>query len=205
MQGNHKKPGQVIQVPRFSVTWSFVAALSVIFLTALYYWGDQRRQDTLEFFIWASGVCGGLLSAYYVWEGLKTTVAQREELRKERSIDEALTFICRWNDPGLARTRERWRKLGREIAESNVQNLPEFVAADMERRTVVADVLNFYEEMAYAARRGTADITTLRELFDTVVLDYYETYRPWVAHRRKADGKPTAWEHLEWLYDQWKR
>ena len=81
--------------------------------------------------------------------------------------------------------------------------VPALLKGDMEKRTVVADVLNFFEEMAYACRSGAADLTTLRTVFNFVALKYYRTARPWIEFRRKEESAQ-AWAEFEWLCDQWK-
>lgn len=81
------------------------------------------------------------------------------------------------------------------------QNDVALIKDNIEIRTVVADVLNFFEEMGYAAKSGAADLQTL-EPFSGLAVDYYRTTQAWIHYRQKEtqDG----WKEFEWLCDQWK-
>jgi hypothetical protein len=179
-----------------------LALAFVVLLTLLFHYGDMRTQETLKFFVPVGALAGGALSVRYAWLGLRTGLEQRQRARTEQKIAMALTFVQRWNDPNLAKLRKDWRELIDGML-ADPSGVPALLKGDMEKRTVVADVLNFFEEMAYACRSGAADLTTLRTVFNFVALKYYRTARPWIEFRRKEESAQ-AWAEFEWLCDQWK-
>ena len=78
------------------------------------------------------------------------------------------------------------------------------LANDEHKKTVAADVLNFFEELAFAVRSGFADNETLKKIHRGLALHYYSVISPWINRIRKDNHQQTAYEHFEWLRDAWK-
>jgi hypothetical protein len=195
--------GSVAKIPTISVGVSFLAAVGVAILTLMFYRGSKDTRDTLNFFVLAGALAGGVVSAFYLWAGVKTTIAQRHAAAAEQKIQFALQFLTRWNDPDMGKLRREWRELMAEI-EAAPKGIVVLIEHDMPKRTIVADVLNFFEEMGYAARSDAADLATLRQSFHYLSLTYFRLTRPWIEFRRSPVGAGTAWSNFEWLCDQWK-
>lgn len=196
--------GTVVKIPQFPVSVTALVGVAVVVLTVWFWKGGKDVRETLTFFVLAGALAGGAVSAFYLWAGVKTAILQRRASAEEQKIQFALLFVTRWNDPNMAETRLAWRKLIEEI-ETNQTGIVALIKDDVVRRTIVADVLNFFEEMGYAAKSGAADCETLRESFYSVVLKYFKIARPWIEHRREPPlSSTTAWTYFEWLSDQWK-
>lgn len=197
-----EKPGSLFSV-RATIGCSIVAIIGVLVLTGAYWKGTTDTRETLEFAVLAGALAGGLLSAYYVWYGLGTALKQRAEAQEQERIKTALNFVTRWNDPRMAESRHKWRTILDEFRKDPAAT-QRSLQQDLTKRTVVADILNFFEEMAYSAISGAADMDTLQEMFDHVCLDYFSTLRPWIEIRRKETGSKGAWGQMERLCDLWK-
>jgi hypothetical protein len=191
-------------IPSVPVYWSVLTVALVAGATVAFWKGDQDLREVLNFLVLASAVGAGSLSAYYVWAGLKTSVAQRNEILREEKVNRAMAYLTRWNDGSNSEVRTKWLAILAQL-EATPPLAPASLLADMEKRAVVASVLNFCEELGYAARTRAADMKTLEELFKGLCLRYYKATRPWIEFRRTgSNGSSKAWSHFEWLHDQWK-
>jgi hypothetical protein len=193
--------GKVIQVPEFPVNITWLVVLAVIGITAWFWKGSKDVRETLNFFVLAGALAGGVVSAFYLWAGVKTAILQRRQSADERRIEFALQFLARYNDPAMARLLRRWRQLSDEM-DASAHGLVVLIQHDIPRRTIIADLLNFFEEMGYAAYSKAADLPTLQAVFKSVALDCYERTTPWIKNRRATNRH--AWKNVEWLCDQWK-
>ncbi len=75
--------------------------------------------------------------------------------------------------------------------------------ADPHKRSVVQDVLNHFEELALAVRRGIVDEAVLKDYFRFVVIDYFSVFEDWVRKLRAEARNPAGYAELEWLRDRW--
>jgi Domain of unknown function (DUF4760) len=195
-------PGEIVEV-RVVVTASILLLISVVALTCIYV-KEPTWQPGIRFFGGAAGVAAGILSAYYVGRGLKVTIEQRDRALKDDKITTAFDLARCWNDPNLTQLRAEWRGVLDEVDGKTGDEVCE-ILRDRQKRTVATDVLNFFEELAYAARSETADIETLRNILRSIVERYYSAMSPWIDRHRRDKHQPTAFEHLEWLRNQWKQ
>jgi hypothetical protein len=69
----------------------------------------------------------------------------------------ALRFIERWNDPKLAELRNQWHEIYYDLKTLQPDDVILRIEKDMHARTVVADMLNFCEEIAHAVKAKAAD------------------------------------------------
>lgn len=196
-------PGEILRL-EVPISVSVTLILAVAILTIVYsMWTDAR--STIKFLGASIGVAAGVLSAYYIGRGLRVTIEQRDRALTDEKISRAFGLLSRWNDPNFAELRKKWRVLLEEIEGKTDDQVCEVIAPHIDKRTVIADVLNFYEEMGYAARSGVVDLETLKQLFKSIVIRYYTSIRPWIEKYRKEKHQETAFEHFEWLKKQWER
>jgi hypothetical protein len=200
LNGKTSSPGEIVKL-HVPVTASILLIVAVALLTVLYSQEPTWRSN-IRFLGAATGVAAGILSAYYVGHGLKITIEQRDRSLTAEKISRAFLLASRWNEPNLAKLREDWRAIVTEVSGENENDVCDILEADGHKKTVASDVLNFFEELAYAARSGVADMDTLKNVHRSIVLRYYAAITPWIARIRR--DQPTAYEHFEWLRDQWK-
>src|SRR5258705_110093 len=99
------RPGEVrLRMPEVTVRLSLLLAVAVVALTWLYAVNVEWR-PVVTFAGVASGVAGGLLSAYYVGRSLKTTIEQREHALIQQQVERAFEFVRRRNDPNFGALR----------------------------------------------------------------------------------------------------
>jgi Domain of unknown function (DUF4760) len=113
----------------------------------------------------------------------------------------ALHFIERWNDPKLADARKQWHQIYYDLKRLQLADTVARIDGDESARTAVADMLNFYEEIAHAVNTRAADETLIRRLLCDTIRDYYATFLPWIEHRRAT--RPDAWEEIKLMLDRW--
>lgn len=204
MPSEAKAPGQLLKLKfNITITISIALTIAVAILTYLYVTRPSWH-SALEFSGAAVGVAAGMLSAYYIGRGLKITIEQRDTALKDEKISRAFVYLQRWNEPSFAAVRSQWRELVDEIEGKSDPEICAILKISHPKRTTTADVLNFFEEVSYAARSGVADVETLRFLLRSVVERYFSAIWPWVEHRRTTRHQPTLYEHFEWLREQWK-
>jgi len=198
---NAASPGEIFKL-QFPVTVSLLLLIAILLLTAGFIWVPNWRSQ-IEFFGISAGVGAGILSAYYVGRGLQITIEQRDKALSDEKISRAFSIAARWNEPNLARTREQWRRLLDEIEGKDAAEVCDILNRDPHKKAVAADVLNFFEEVGYAARSGVIDMGTLKNVHRSLVIHYFSTILPWIEKIRRDKHQPTAYEHFEWLSDQW--
>ena len=199
--GSKKSPGDVVKL-NVVVTFALLLAIAVIVLTWIFA-AKPSWQPAMKFLGAATGVAAGILSAYYIGSGLKVTIEQRDQSLLDEKISRAFKFARSWNDPNLTDLRAKWRAVLDEVDGKTGDEVCH-ILTDHAKRTVATDVLNLFEELAYAARSGVADIETLRNVLRSIVERYFSAMEPWITRHRRDKHQPTAFEHLEWLRNEWK-
>lgn len=201
-QKNDRSPGKIMTL-KLPITVGLLLFVGAIVLT--YFFATQLSwRPEIEFFGAAIGVAAGILSAYYVGRGLSVTIEQRNRSLTTEKISKAFELAQRWNEPNFAKLRGEWRALLSEIDGKEESEVCKLLDNDHGRRTVAIDVLNYFEEVAYAARSGVADLETLKNVHRSITIHYYSAISPWIDKRRRDRHQPTAYEHFEWLKEQWK-
>ncbi len=196
-----QSPGEIVKL-QVSLTVSILLGGAVIVLTALFVLKPTWRPGVV-FFGAATGVAAGMLSAYYIGIGLKITIHQRDKGLVDERVARAFELAQRWNEPNFAEVREHWRSLLDEINEKNANEVYA-ILENKHKKTIAADVLNFFEELSYAARSGVAEMETLKSVHRSIIVRYYSALSPWIDKIRRDGPQPTAYEHFEWLRNEWK-
>jgi hypothetical protein len=202
MDQNHSElPGRFGRVT-FPITASLIlGALCVVVIWLFCEYPTQRI--TLKFGIETVTLAAGMLSAYYIGQGLFQTVTQLEKGLKDAQIITACRFMERWNAPDLAATKGSFRGIiesGKAHDAGYVQNL----LSDDGQRTVVVEVLNFFEEVALSANIGLADDATLSRYFGGALRSYHTTLSPWIQTHRASKARPKMWCEIDNLLHRWQ-
>lgn len=201
-RGRRGSPGELVRM-QVALTASGGLLIIVAIMTCLFIEEPSWRPG-ISFFGVAAGIAAGILSAFYVGRGLEVTIEQRDRALREEKISRAFALAQRWNEPNFAKLREDWRALLDEIEGKDAAVACGIVEGDHHKKTVAADVMNFFEEVAFAARSAVADMETLKNVHRSIVVHYYSTISPWIEKVRRDRRQPTAYEHFEWLTNQWK-
>lgn len=201
--GDDRPPGDLgaLRIP--IKLWVLLGVLIVLFTGIYHFWVAGR--STITFFGVATGVAAGIVSAYYISRGLKVTISQREQALADSRLAVAFDFMKRWDDAHFADQKAEWRRLIDELENKKPSEICDILGSDHDKRTVTVDILNFFEEVGYSAKRGLADIEALEGLFKSIVIKYYNTAEPWIQEHRTNKPQPTAYEHFEWLRNKWRK
>lgn len=194
-------PGQFGKVS-FPITASLILFVLCCVVTWLFYTYSAQR-ETFKFGIEAVTLAAGMLSAYYIGQGLLQTVQQRDRGLKDSQIATACRFMERWNNPELASTKDIFR----QIIDSGKAHNAQYVQNELQdaaKRIVVVEVLNFFEEVALIANMGLADDVTLKRYFIGALGSYHTTLSPWIQTHRASLARPTMWCEIDELLKRWQ-
>jgi len=140
---------------------------------------------------------GGAFALYTYLQGI-------EDRRAKYSQE----LIERWNRAEMLPFRATLRALTEkrlnpaDLARTLGQQLPPDI--DGTRANIVT-ILNFFEEVAIAARTNSANEMRLYEFFDSIVRQTYSHLEDWVRAERKIDNEVHYYSELEALYGKWTK
>jgi hypothetical protein len=184
---NASRPvGQITEI-RFPVGISLILALLVC-VAGLLFWFYPKLHDLLNFLGSAFAMAAGVVAAYYIGKTLKITVRQRDEALLSDKVNKAFSFIHRWNTAPLKERKEWWALLS-QMQGKPAREISEMLKAG-DNRTLVVEVMNFFEEMCLAINENLADEATLVKFFRTMLEGYYSLLSDWINKERTDTVRP---------------
>lgn len=220
MNAPRNADGIVIIQFRFPIAFSAICAISVIVLSAAYYYISQNIKESLIFFAACTAAAGQITASFYTARMLSTSIAQNtlafeqaqtaDKNRKQELEAAAITnrhdvlkytirFGERWNDPSMFNVRDTLREIMEHKGTS--EDLVIFVDS---RRTNIIHLINFLEEIGTAKSLGLIDKEVSREQFDHIVVSSWRKLTQWIEKYRNDRGNKKIWEQYESLFDEWK-
>jgi hypothetical protein len=157
-----KKPstGQILQVNlQLTLTIGIVAICSGILAICAYVqkWLDP---ETLKFIVSTVATSGGITSAFYVAESLRTTKGDKKQ-------DRSLSLVSTWTSPSITIPRESFSKIRRATQqEQSISNHPSIIKKLIEDPSNdkllqdVTTVLNFLEIIATCIKSEVLNVKT---------------------------------------------
>jgi hypothetical protein len=73
------------------------------------------------------------------------------------------------------------------------------------RHPELAEILNLYEFIALAARRGILDPDMIFEIRSNNMITFYEYFLPYIQGVRQRLKRKTIYEHLEWYVEDYAK
>ena len=215
-------PDKLLQINvKFPVKVSALASLILILLTLLFYSEAQSVKETIVFFAVGAAAVGQITTSFFTARLLGSAMQsaeqdlEREKLalaREERTAQreaahdayilrrEALRFGERWNDPAMSSARD----ILREIASRKEDPESELLLFIEKNETAVNHILNFLEEIGTCCRYELVDSVIMKEQFDFVVVNTWDSLYPWIRKQQKKYND-NIWEDSERLYRDWKK
>jgi hypothetical protein len=196
-------PGQIAKV-EFPVGISALLTVGV-FGAAFVFWRYPQSHDLLTFLGSAFAMVAAVVAAYYIGKTLQITVWQRDAGLTSEKVDKAFTYIHRWNTAPLDE-RKQWWSLLNQLQSKKISEINE-ILSEIENRTMVVEVLNFFEEMCLAINEGLADEVTLMKFFRTMLDTYYSLLYNWI-HKQRTDPvrpRPRAFIQFEAVAKKWQQ
>ena len=184
---------------RFPVTFSVVATIGLVLVTAAYAFDTHSAKSTLIFFLAGAAAVGQITASFYTARMLAATLAIRDADMKGQANPSVMQLGSRWNDPAMYHARDALR----EILDHDGSH-DELTKLIDTKRTNVIHILNFLEEIATAVKNEMADAALVKTQFSGVVVLTWSKVIPWIQSHRKKRGQPDIWEDLESVYDSWK-
>ena len=196
-----KKPGELATV-QLPLTVGIVAAVAAVGLAAAFQVFTSYRPLVL-FVAAALGGAASVTSAYYAAEALATTTRQNPEAIQRAKLLAAFQYIQRWNEPAFSETRKQFRTLLAQVRGKPGEELWQLLSADHDKRSVVLDVLNHFEELGLAVKKGILDEDVAKEYFRFIVAEYYSVFQGWIEKLRAHHTYPGAYIEMQSLRDKW--
>lgn len=123
-------------------------------------------------------------------------------------ISRAISYIERLQNRDFIESRLRldfWLASETTIAMSTEQRIAA-IEADKDLQLSIRWMLNFLQEIAVGYRYGLIHHKITYDLFDFIVLHYWEQLEFWVIHcRRRRSNADELYRRLEWLYGRYKQ
>jgi hypothetical protein len=171
-----------------------VAAALVIHRYAI---SGKEDRETISFGV---TVIGAGVAIY----GLMRAADNIRQSNAEKFRSASLNFVERWNSPGYWTVKAEWRKLSEELDPLTPKKRDEILAADIGKRIVAVEILNFYEEMATGINNSSLDGNLLRGYWEPVIINSFERYEYWIRQHRIRKSAPGYFDELEKLAAKWK-
>ncbi len=199
-----KPVGELVQI-KFPIGVSLILFVLVC-LGGVIFWYYPKYRDELTFFGVAFGMAGGVVAAYYIGKTLQITVAQRDEALDADKINKAFSYIHRWNAAPFDE-RKQFRAFLNKIKPLSPSDITKILEAEHAERSIVVDVMNFFEEMSLAVNEGLADEDTLLKFFRDMLEWYYHRFSDWIGKLRTDGGghpRPRVYIQLEQVVKRWQ-
>jgi hypothetical protein len=217
---------------QFPITFSAITSVALLGVTYWYWRVDSDVKNTLIFFLAGAAAVAQITASFYTARILSATLRKderdatqevealaREDAREKRLAaredafekreqereklrlkQAAFRFGERWNDPSMYHARETVR------AVCYVKRTEDELNDYLEKNpTNVIHVVNFLEEIATSCKHGVIDQDVIRNQFDFVVTNTWETLYPWIKKHRTERRAEDIWEDLEGVYHDWSR
>lgn len=178
-------------------------AIAIAGIAAALAFGFSRADsDVRSVIAYGSSLFGAmvaLLTLLYTAQNIK-------QANDEKRSAAAAKFAERWNSPSYLDLKKQWRNLNEEMKMKKLtpEGRSTCLMNDVDKRMIVVEVLNFFEEMAVAVNTNALDAELLKRFFQTVVLRAWDRYGYWVAQYREGDGGRRIYTDLEELVSTWK-
>lgn len=196
--------GQLVKV-EFPLGISVILTLAVI-AAGLVFWFYPRFHDILSFLGSAFAMAAGVIAAYYIGKTLQITVTQRDEGLNSEKINKAFSFIHRWNTAPLEERKQWWALLEQLRSGKSGEEVYQILSV-IENRTMVVEVLNYFEEMCLAVNEGLADEATLMKFFRSMLENYYSLLSDWINRQRtdRTRPRPRVYVQFELVAKKWQQ
>lgn len=172
-------------------------ASAAALLIHLYSISRKEDRETIAFGVTMVGAGIGIY-------GLLKAADNIRQSNAEKFRASSLAFVERWNSPSYWQLKTEWRKLNDELDKLDEKQRDAVLDANVDKRSVAVEVLNFYEEMATSINNGSLDGELLRGYWEPVIIRSFDRYDYWIRQhriRKKADG---YFDELEKLANKWK-
>ena len=149
------------------------------------------------------GALSALAGAIYLARGLILTAQQQEDAMRQRKIENAWQYLERWNNPQYHYVK----MAGVKVIRINETEKPEAVTAKINEdetfRSNVADLLNFFEEIAIGVSMGAVNEDPLKRAFRGLLNLYCMALQDFIEERRKKFNNPRIYNEIENLHKRW--
>jgi hypothetical protein len=132
-------------------------------------------------------------------------VHQRTGALASSKVERAFLFIRRWNEPVLEKRKHDFRTIIDSGKAHDADYLEKHLTQNPELRTIVVEVLNFFEEIGLASNMGLADDETLERYFYGALTSYHSCLEAWIQRHRASIARPKMWIELEQMLTRWHK
>jgi len=195
-------PGRLGEI-HFPLRLSVLLTVLVIVASGLY-WHYPAWRETMVFLGASFAMVAAVLSAYYISDGLRITIEQRDEAIRDARVARAFDLISRWNDADLAEPKHQFREIVDRDDAHDAEKLDAHLDQNNQRKILI-EMMNFFEHMALAANGGFADDDTLKAYYKSSITKYHSKLKAWIEKHRRRKNQPTMFVEIETMVERWNR
>ena len=155
---------------------------------------DAKWKQTIVF---GASIVAGAFGLFSYLKGIE----QGRRQTAERLID-------KWTDPGMTPLRDLVREIteGQTLTSTLMRTTKGAILGgdELQARSKVVGMLNFYEEVAIAVMERSADELMLRRFFRAVICQAFDNLESWIKNERTIDNEGRYYIYLEDLVERWK-
>ncbi|MDE0332849.1 MAG: DUF4760 domain-containing protein [Nitrospinae bacterium] len=183
---------------RFTVHIGLVAIIFVGVIVGVYFFLPAHK-ELATFIAIAVGAASAIVSAFYIAQSVYANVESEQMTR-------TMSLTSEWNTASFFDSKKAVIGLIKPIAAKPREERLKIIQEEIKDNEIlelnITNVLNYLEDLAVLVDKGFVDEETIRELFQTNGLRYYDVFEPWIADLRNRRGN-RLYQGLENLCRKW--
>lgn len=115
----------------------------------------------------------------------------------------AINICGEFHKPEMAKLAVQAKSLIKQFEGKKQDELVSFVESDVDARTGIISVLNFFEKIALSIKFDVADENILRDFYKGVFAWYWHKLYPFIMHRRRESNNNGVFVEFENMISRW--
>jgi hypothetical protein len=146
------------------------------------------------------GGLGVILPVYLnTWQSLENNKIYENKIEFDK-IENSFKIIEKWDDASLLEARRYTRKIQQERNNISNNDLVTNIESNEKLKESVIMVFNYWEKVRLSIEHSRVDEKMIKEALDTVFIDMYERFKPWI-----EKGGDDYKKDIEKLFKRWTK
>ena len=210
------KPGTILRTPNIKSYSIGIGGFSTIglLITIIIFHQNPNHRDLLKFIISATGVTGGITSAFYIGTGLRENAKNTNKnelilnkIKEERRIDRSHELMSEWQSSQSFIKRRAVKKIRSLIKNEKNNEKSIKIKSEINKnetfRFDIIDSLNHLERIARSIESEIADEKILYDHYRGEVINWHEMLISWITDLRNEKKNPKLYKAFTDLHDKW--
>ena len=180
--------------PRISLVWLGTCSFAALELMCL--WAYHFRWYDRESILFLASITGGAFVLYSYLRGVEDKFSQAAD-----------KFVERWNTSMVPTIKATRPFVEGQLASARfarpVFDYASASAEQIETRSQIVTLLNFFEEVSISVLNRSADEDKLRRFFGEVIPAGYKAMEEWILAERKKDNDTAYYLEAQRVVERW--